>query len=58
MKLTNKEKEISKRRKSNKKLIKECKEGMVQHLNGLMSDYQLLCLLWRKSCLAQEDSKK
>lgn len=43
---------------SNKQLIAFCREAMVQHHNGLMSDYQLLSCLWKQSCKAKEHPKQ
>lgn len=43
---------------TNKQIIVMCREAMVQHANGLMSDYQLLCFLWKKSIKAKEHPKQ
>lgn len=43
---------------SNKQLIALCQEAMVQHHNGLLSDYQLLCYLWKQACKAKEHPKQ
>lgn len=43
---------------TNKQLIALCREAMVQHHGGLMSDYQLLSYLWKQSCKAKEHPKQ
>lgn len=43
---------------TNKQLIALCREAMIQHHNGLMSDYQLLSYLWKQSCKAKEHPKQ